>query len=237
MPSPKGGSPKSMYTRVETEDLDSDDRGSPAGQLGHISWTRLLFFSFLNPLLKKGFASPLQEDDLYDLSDINTPNVNHEKFEKQWARVQGQSRPLWRGILRVNWLPFVVCGFLQLMSVSLKFSSPMMLQAMVLLIQGDDADGAWKGFVISGAMLCLSLSQTLVETHYNYKMNQIGIRARGALMTKVHNKAVRLSEPAFQRIGVGKIVNLVQIDCSELITSVISLTAFPCVFTADCQLS
>ena len=74
---------------------------------------------------------------------------------------------------------------------------------------------AWKGYAIAGVMLCLSLTQTLVETHYNFKMNQIGIRARGSLMTKVHNKAVRLSEPAFQRIGVGKIVNLVQIDCMK----------------------
>lgn len=39
----------------------------------------------------------------------------------------------------------------------------------------------------------------------------IGLRARGAATVAIFNKATRLSEPAYQRIGIGKIVNLVQV--------------------------
>ena len=43
----------------------------------------------------------------------------------------------------------------------------------------------------------------------------IGMNARGALTVAVFNKAMKLSEPAYQRIGIGKVVNLVQIDCMK----------------------
>ena len=47
------------------------------------------------------------------------------------------------------------------------------------------------------------------------QMNVLGLRARGSLMCKVFQKAMLLSEPAYQRVGIGKIVNLVQIDCTK----------------------
>jgi hypothetical protein len=36
---------------------------------------------FLNPLLKRGATTPLQEEDLYDLDPSKTPATNAEAFE------------------------------------------------------------------------------------------------------------------------------------------------------------
>jgi ATP-binding cassette subfamily C (CFTR/MRP) protein 1 len=164
-----------------------------------------LTFKFLNPLLNAGYESPLQEEDLYDLPLENTPAHNFKVLEKAWALEpqpddQGEGGAfLWRVVMRMIWKPFFLSGILQ----------------MVQLIETGEAGDAWLGYLIAAAMLTASIFQTGFDVHYNYQMNVLGLRVRGGMMGKVFKKATRLSEPAFQRVGVGKIVNLVQIDCMK----------------------
>ena len=171
-----------------------------------------LTFKFLNPLLNQGFSSPLQEEDLYDLDEINTPESNFRDFQKAWALEptpddQGAGGAfLWRVIMRMIWRPFLGCGFMQMASTLLRFASPVLLQQMVSLIETGEQSEAWHGYIIAAGMLAASIVQTGFDVHYQYQMNLLGLRVRGGLMCKVFEKAVRLSEPAFQRVGVGKIV-------------------------------
>jgi ABC-type multidrug transport system fused ATPase/permease subunit len=180
-----------------------------------------LTFKFLNPLLNTGYLSPLQEEDLYDLPKQNSPAHNFKILEKAWALEpppddQGEGGAfLWRVVMRMIWKPFTMCAILQLLSTLGRFASPMLLQQMVQLIETGETEDAWHGYVIAACMLTASIIQTAFDVHYNYQMNVLGLRVRGGMMGKVFQKAMRLSEPAFQRVGVGKIVNLVQIDCMK----------------------
>ena len=180
-----------------------------------------LTFKFLNPLLNTGYLSPLQEEDLYDLPKQNSPAHNFKILEKAWALEpppddQGEGGAfLWRVVMRMIWKPFTMCAILQLLSTLGLFASPMLLQQMVQLIETGETEDAWHGYVIAACMLTASIIQTAFDVHYNYQMNVLGLRVRGGMMGKVFQKAMRLSEPAFQRVGVGKIVNLVQIDCMK----------------------
>ena len=174
-----------------------------------------LTFKFLNPLLNAGYESPLQEEDLYDLPRENTPAHNFKILEKAWALEpqpddQGEGGAfLWRVVMRMIWKRFFLSGILQMLSTLARFASPILLQQMVQLIETGEAGDAWLGYVIAAGMLTASVFQTGFDVHYNYQMNVLGLRVRGGMMGKVFQKATRLSEPAFQRVGVGKIVNLV----------------------------
>lgn len=180
-----------------------------------------LTFKFLNPLLATGYESPLQEEDLYDLRKENTPAYNYQILEQAWA-LEPQPGPqgeggafMWRVLMRMIWKPFTMCATLQMLSTLMRFASPLLLQQMVQLIETGESADAWHGYVIAISMLAASVVQTAFDVHYNYQMNVLGLRVRGGMMGKVFQKAMRLSEPAFQRVGIGKIVNLVQIDCMK----------------------
>ncbi len=180
-----------------------------------------LTFKFLNPLLDAGYESPLQEEDLYDLPLENTPAHNFKVLEEAWALEpqpddQGEGGAfLWRVVMRMIWKRFFLSGILQMLSTLARFASPILLQQMVQLIETGEVGDAWLGYLIAAGMLIASVFQTGFDVHYNYQMNILGLRVRGGMMGKVFQKATRLSEPAFQRVGVGKIVNLVQIDCMK----------------------
>eukprot|EP01046_Picozoa_sp_COSAG06_P079223 COSAG06_NODE_26700_length_609_cov_0.703922_1_plen_107_part_10 len=107
--------------------------------------------------------------------------------------------------MRMIWKPFTMCAILQLLSTLGLFASPMLLQQMVQLIETGESEDAWHGYVIAACMLTASIIQTAFDVHYNYQMNVLGLRVRGGMMGKVFQKAMQLSEPAFQRVGVGKI--------------------------------
>ena len=206
---------------------DSEEKDAPAGSLRGLNQMppyglfSYLTFRFLNPLLAAGYASPLQEEDLWDMQEENAPAHNFKIFEKAWALEpepdeQGAGGAfLWRVIMRMVWKRFTACGVMQLLSTGMRFASPILLQQMVQLIETGERGDAWHGYVIAACMLGASVVQTAFDVHYQYQMNLIGLRIRGGLMGKVFQKAMRLSEPAYQRVGIGKIVNLVQIDCMK----------------------
>lgn len=211
------------YTQVargEENGIFSAGEDAPPGvdnpnQLPKYGCWGYLTFSFLNPLLNIGLEAPLQDADLYDLVQANSPAHNYRRLEESWARQKPGGAVLLRALFGVIGQQFMGCGVLQALSTFGRFMSPLLLQQMVQLIETGRPENAWHGYVIAVAMLVSALTQTAIDVHYNYQMNVLGLRARGGLMCKVFQKAMRLSEPASQRVGIGKIVNLVQIDCTK----------------------
>jgi ATP-binding cassette subfamily C (CFTR/MRP) protein 1 len=228
-PTPTTGKQAGGYNRLSLGEEDSifgmlGDGDAPTGvdkpnQLPKHGFYSYLTFSFINPLLNFGFETPLQDEDLYDLVQENSPAHNYKRLEESWARQKPGGTVLMRALFGVIGKEFLGCAVLQALSTVGRFASPLLLQQMVQLIETGQPEDAWHGYVISVVMLFSALMQTAIDVHYNYQMNVLGLRARGGLMCKVFQKAMRLSEPAYQRVGVGKIVNLVQIDCTKVSTS------------------
>ena len=59
-------------------------------------------------------------------------------------------------------------------------------------------------------------SHTHFPLRYYWIMGRLGLRVRGALSAMIFEKAMRLTQPEQSKFGVGKIVNLMEVDCMKM---------------------
>nr|CAD7454509.1 unnamed protein product [Timema tahoe] len=167
---------------------------NPCPELG-ASFLSRLFFSWLDPLVWKGYRNPLKSADLWSLNPEDTSGEIVPVFNKHWEATK----------LREN------------KQVSI-FLSQKMSMIVVFIIQFVTSDEPlWKGYLYAVLMLATASVQTLIQAQYFNRVFGTGLRVRTALMTAIYRKALFLSNSARQQSTVGEIVNLLTVDTQRFL--------------------
>jgi len=107
------------------------DKPNPKDKASVLS---LIFLSWMNSLIKLGNQRPLDQDDLFQLSDENKTEFIVEEFEEVWkqeiecAQKNGRQPRLWKAMARfIPWSDYIWLTFLKISESLSSFSSCLLL--------------------------------------------------------------------------------------------------------------
>lgn len=190
-----------------------------SSEYGASSW-QVLTFSWLTPLLEAGQQAPLRLSQLFLLTGTDCPKANARLIEKAWSAV-GKDRPnsLKWAIYRAYFWTIWFNGILQALSLILTLAQPQILNKLLTFIQeprDDPSDAIWIGYLCAAGLILCELGETIMDNQYYFRMSRLGLRVRGGLSQLIYEKSMKLSQPAQVKIGIGNIVNLMEVDCMKM---------------------
>ncbi|KAG2565270.1 hypothetical protein PVAP13_7NG063800 [Panicum virgatum] len=167
-------------------------------------------FSWINPLISKGYAAKsLATDDVPGVSAGHRAEASYALFMSNWP-AQGSRHPVAVALWLSFWPQFVLTGALGLTNIAAMYVGPSLIDRFVEFIRRGGTP--WEGLRLVLILLAGKTVQTLTSHHYNFQGQLLGMRIRGALQTALYRKSLRLSTGARRAHGTGAIVNYVQVD-------------------------
>nr|CAD7261608.1 unnamed protein product [Timema shepardi] len=199
------------------------------------SFLSKLFYMWLEPLVWKGFRTPLETKDLWNISPQNCSKVVVPNFDRHWEKalhkttsIESQTASFRKMSGSVNFsdektkpkkitsvLPalwkaygstFLSGALLKLLADILAFVCPQLLSLLIQFVEGNGE--VWKGYLYAVLMFTGASLDTLVLTQHFHRMYI----------------ALRMSNNARKESTVGEIVNLMSVDAQRFV----EITLFIC---------
>uniref|UniRef100_J3LW13 ABC transporter C family member 13 n=1 Tax=Oryza brachyantha TaxID=4533 RepID=J3LW13_ORYBR len=187
---------------------------APATPYDAASWLSRATFSWINPLISKGYASDsLAADDIPPVSPGHRAEASYALFESNWP-AQGSRHPVGVALWLSFWPRVVLTAALGLVRLGAMYVGPSLINHFVdFILHGGTA---WEGLRLVAILFAGKAVQTLASHHYNFQGQLLGMRIRGALLTALYRKSLRLSTGARRAHGSGAIVNYMQVDAGTV---------------------
>lgn len=186
------------------------------------SWPSRLTWWWMNPVLRRGHHAALQVSDVPALAPWDGPEATHQLFLDQWggdpssANGGGKNR-VRNALLRAFWPLLLLNALLALLRAVAVFAGPLMIQRFVNLTSTSDGRRhPWEGLRLVLALLVSMVAGALFSHHYSFHCARLGMKVRGALITELYRKGVRLSSSARKKHRPGVVVNYVAADTQQL---------------------
>ncbi|KAF9100932.1 hypothetical protein BGX27_000181 [Mortierella sp. AM989] len=177
-------------------------------------------FHWVTGLMRKGYAKPLNFDDLWVLRNEDQSKNVSITFAEAWEKELKKENPsLVRAISSAFGKPFYIAGIWKAANDILGFLQPVLLREMLRFVMSyktDNPQPLHRGYTIACLMLVCSLSQTTVLHQYFHLCFRTGMHIRAGLVTAIYQKSLRLSNSARQTFTVGEIVNHMSIDAQRV---------------------
>ncbi|CAL0300544.1 unnamed protein product [Lupinus luteus] len=228
------GSTEIKSSNEETQPLNGEKTmlydavtGSKSGVTGFASASIIskAFWIWLNPLLSKGYKSPLKVDEVPYLSPEHRADRMSVIFESKWPKSDERSKHLvGTTLLRVFWKEIAFTAFLAVIRLSVIFVGPILLKSFVDFTAGKGSS-PYEGYYLVLTLLCAKIVEVLASHHFNFNSQKLGMLIRCTLITSLYKKGLRLTCSARQDHGVGPIVNYMAVDAQQLSDMMLQLHA------------
>lgn len=183
------------------------------------------FWIWLNPLLSKGYKSPLNIDEVPLLSPQHRAERMSVIFESKWPKSDEKSKhPVRTTLLRCFWKEIAFTAFLAVVRLSVMFVGPVLIQDFVDFTSGKGSS-IYEGYYLVLILLVAKFVEVLTTHHFNFNSQKLGMLIRCTLITSLYKKGLRLSCSARQDHGVGPIVNYMAVDTQQLSDMMLQLHA------------
>ncbi|XP_065898603.1 multidrug resistance-associated protein 1-like isoform X2 [Dysidea avara] len=194
--------------------------------------TRTIYHSDYTP-------SPEDDTESFELSpthalmDDNNFEFKASTGTREQPAKQATSKPsLFLAMCQTYALPFLVAGFLKVITDLLNFVGPLILKLLIEYTKDSD-EPTWKGYFYAFFLFATAIMQSLVMQHYFHRSFLLGIHLKTAVISLVYNKSLRLSSSARQQSTVGEIVNLMSIDAQRFMDL---MTYLHCIWSCPFQI-
>ncbi|KAK7356408.1 hypothetical protein VNO80_15679 [Phaseolus coccineus] len=183
------------------------------------------FWIWINPLLSKGYKSPLKIDEIPSLSPQHRAERMSVIFESKWPKSDERSKhPVRTTLLRCFWKEIAFTAFLAVIRLSVMFVGPVLIQSFVDFTAGKGSS-VYEGYYLVLILLCSKFVEVLTTHHFNFNSQKLGMLIRCTLITSLYKKGLRLTGSARQDHGVGPIVNYMAVDAQQLSDMMLQLHA------------
>ncbi|KAJ6338477.1 hypothetical protein OIU76_008032 [Salix suchowensis] len=171
---------------------------------------------WMNPLLRKGYKSPLKIDDVPTLSLDHRAEKMSQLYESNWPKPHEKSNhPVRTTLLRSFWKEIAYTAFLAILRLCVMYVGPMLIQSFVDYTAGNRTS-PYEGYYLVLTLLVAKFLEVLTVHQFNFNSQKLGMLIRCALITSLYKKGLRLSCSARQAHGVGQIVNYMAVDAQQL---------------------
>uniref|UniRef100_A0A8C8K4S6 ABC-type glutathione-S-conjugate transporter n=1 Tax=Oncorhynchus tshawytscha TaxID=74940 RepID=A0A8C8K4S6_ONCTS len=205
--------------------------------------SKMLFWWFTG-LVVKGYRTPLEAGDLWNLREEDTSDKIISDLEEEWTtecaklqqlpdqaqilrklqKEQSSGFCLLRTLAR-NLGPYFLTGTMCIIFHDFfMFAIPQVLSLLLGFMNEEDAP-LWKGYFYATLMFLLSCLQSLFNHQYMYTCFTVGMRVKTAVMGLVYRKSLVINSASRRTCTVGEIVNLVSADTQKLMDFVVYFNA------------
>ncbi|PIN11315.1 Multidrug resistance-associated protein/mitoxantrone resistance protein, ABC superfamily [Handroanthus impetiginosus] len=174
------------------------------------------FWIWMNPLLKKGYKSPLKIDDVPSLALEHKAERMSQLFQKNWPEPEENSKhPVVKTLVRCFWKQLAFTAFLAILRLCVLYVGPMLIQQFVEVTSGNRSS-PYEGYYLVLILLVAKFFEVLSSHQFNFHTQKLGMLIRSTLITSLYRKGLRLSGSARQAHGIGQIVNYMAVDAQQL---------------------
>ncbi|XP_052291507.1 ABC transporter C family member 2-like isoform X2 [Citrus sinensis] len=197
---------------AEYEELPGGEQICPERQANIFS---RIFFSWMNPLMKKGYEKFITEKDVWKLDTWDQTETLNNQFQKCWAKESQRPKPwLLRALNSSLGGRFWWGGFWKIGNDLSQFVGPLLLNQLLQSMQQDGP--AWIGYIYAFSIFVGVVLGVLCEAQYFQNVMRVGFRLRSTLVAAVFRKSLRITHEARKNFASGKITNLMTTDAEQL---------------------
>ncbi|VFQ59625.1 unnamed protein product [Cuscuta campestris] len=183
------------------------------------------FWFWMDPLLKKGYRSPLKLEDVPTLSHEHRAQRMSEIFERKWPKPEESSKhPVLTTLFRCFWKQVVFTAAIAIVRLCVMYVGPLLIQRFVDYTSGKRTS-PYEGYYLVGTLMVAKFVEVLTSHHFNFNSQKLGMLIRSTLITSLYKKGLRLTCSARQDHGVGQIVNYMAVDAQQLSDMMLQLHA------------
>lgn len=208
------------YTPVRSESFDDTayEELPEAEQIcpeRHANIFSKITFSWMNPLMQRGYKRPLTDKDVWELDTWDRTETLNNSFQKSWAEESQRPKPwLLRALNRSLGGRFWWGGFWKIGNDASQFVGPLILNQLLESMQ--QGDPAWIGYIYAFSIFVGVVFGVLCEAQYFQNVMRVGFRLRSTLVAAVFRKSLRLTHESRKKFASGKITNLMTTDSEAL---------------------
>ncbi|XP_074307059.1 ABC transporter C family member 4-like [Silene latifolia] len=175
------------------------------------------FLLWMNPLLSKGYGTPLTTNDVPTLSPEHSAETMSDLFESKWPpnKTKNCKNPVRTTLFRCFWKQVCFTAFLALVRVCVMYVGPILLRRFVDFSSGVRTS-IYEGYYLVLILLVSKSIEVLCTHQFNFHSQKLGMLIRGTLITSLYKKGLKLTCSARQDHGVGQIVNYMAVDAQQL---------------------
>ncbi|KAL5097983.1 hypothetical protein RYX36_002310 [Vicia faba] len=171
---------------------------------------------WINPLLNKGYKTPLNLEDVPSLPLEFRAEKISELFQNNWPKPDENSKhPVGLTLFRCFWKHLAFTGFLASIGLCLIYVGPLLIQSFIGFTSKKDST-AGEGIFLILILFTAKSVEVLSVHHYNFHSQKLGMLIRSSIITSVYKKGLRLSSSSRQTHGTGQIVNHMAVDAQQL---------------------
>ncbi|KAK9326402.1 P-loop containing nucleoside triphosphate hydrolase protein [Lipomyces orientalis] len=179
-----------------------------------------LTFTWMSPLMKRGYETYLTDEDLPGLAKGIKTDDCRALFDKHWRDQKNKSSPsMALALMFAFGREYSVGMVLKVCGDILAFSQPLLLRRLILFVISyttDEPEPFTAGLVIAFGMFFISLVQTSCEQQYYNCATTVGMKLKTGLTAAIYHKSLVLSGQAKSQKSTGDIVNLMSVDAQRL---------------------
>ncbi|KAJ1412625.1 P-loop containing nucleoside triphosphate hydrolase [Sesbania bispinosa] len=205
----------------QTQPLIDDEtklhlRNSEVTSFASASIVSKAFWIWINPLLSKGYKSPLKIDEIPTLSPEHRAEKMSILFEAKWPKTnESNKHPVRITLIRCFWKELAFTAFLAIVRLCVMFVGPVLIQSFVDFTSGKRSS-VYEGYYLVLILLIAKFIESMTTHHFNFNAQKLGMLIRCTLTPSLYKKGLKLSFSARQDHGVGTIVNYMAVDTQQL---------------------
>ncbi|PQM35415.1 ABC transporter C family member 10 [Prunus yedoensis var. nudiflora] len=207
-----------LYTPLngESNDISKSAHVTPFSKAGFFSKASIWW---LNSLMKKGREKTLEEEDIPKLREEDRAESCYLQFLEQLNKekeIQPSSQPsVLKTVIICHWKEILLSGFFALLKVLTVSAGPMLLNAFMLLAEGNESF-RYEGYVLAITLFLSKTIESLSQRQWYLRSRLIGLKVKSLLTSAIYKKQLRLSNAAKLIHSGGEIMNYVTVDAYRI---------------------
>ncbi|KAH7578351.1 hypothetical protein JRO89_XS01G0371600 [Xanthoceras sorbifolium] len=174
------------------------------------------FWCWMNPVLSKGYKSPLKIEQVPPLSPEYSAERLSRLFESKWPKPEENCKnPVRTTLWRCFWKDIVFTALLAIVRLCATYVGPILINDFVNFTAGQRSSPN-EGYYLLLILLVSKFVEVFSSHHFNFSSQKLGMKIRSTLITSLYKKSLKLSCSARQAHGIGPIVSYMAVDAQQL---------------------